>query len=162
MRIAVGFDHAGLPLRPVVLETLQRLGHEVKDCGASAFDPLDDYPDFARAVAEAVASGECARGILGCGSGVGASVAASKVPGARAALCQDPFSARQGVEDDDMNILCLGARVTGPSLAEVLIQIYLAARYSGAERHARRLGKVRRIEEDARAGVFETTQGRKP
>jgi ribose 5-phosphate isomerase B len=158
----VGFDHAGLPLRQIVLETLRRLGHEVKDLGAAEYDPLDDYPDFARAVAESVASGESDRGILACGSGVGASIAASKVPGARAALCQDPFSARQGVEDDDMNILCLGARVIGPSLAEDLIRIYLAAKFSGAERHSRRLGKVRRIEEDARAGVFETIRGRNP
>lgn len=161
MKIAVGFDHAGLPLRPAVLEILQRLGHDVRDFGAAEFDPLDDYPDFARRVAESVSSGDSTRGIVVCGSGVGASIAASKVPGARAALCQDPFSARQGVEDDDMNILCVGARVTGPSLAEELIRIFLAARYSGAERHARRLGKVRRIEEDARSGVFESIQGRK-
>jgi ribose 5-phosphate isomerase B len=157
----VGCDHAGYPLKPVVLDTLQRLGHEVQDCGAHSYDPADDYPDFARAVAQAVASGECARGIVVCGSGVGASVAASKVPGARAALCQDCFSARQGVEDDDLNVLCIGARVTGSSLAEELIRIFLAARYSGADRHARRLAKVRGIEEDARAGIFGETKGRK-
>lgn len=129
-------------------------GHVVEDVGA--FDSLpSDYPDFARRVAQAVRSGSCERGILVCGSGVGASVAANKVPGIRAALCHDTFSARQGVEDDDLNVLCLGARVIGPSLAQEVARAFLEARFSGAERHVRRVGKIRAIEEDARKGVFD-------
>jgi ribose 5-phosphate isomerase B len=114
-----------------------------------------DYPDFARAVALGVVSGGSERGIVLCGSGVGASVAATKVPGVRAAMCHDTFSARQGVEDDDMNVLCLGARVIGPALAAELVRAFVNAKFSGAERHVRRLAKVNAIERDAVRGVFD-------
>ncbi len=154
MRIAVGFDHAGFPLKADVLRVVGELGHAAKDFGANSTDPVD-YPDFARAVAVAVSRGECDRGIVVCGSGVGASVAATKVTGIRSALCHDTFSARQGVEDDDMNVLCLGARVIGPSLAAEVLRAFLAAKFSNAERHVRRLNKVKQIEADARAGVFD-------
>src|SRR5438128_11260696 len=128
--------------------------HEVADLGAFDAQP-SDYPDFARRVGEAVASGQCRRGILVCGSGVGASIAATKVPGIRAALCHDTFSARQGVEDDDMNVISLGARVIGPSLAAEVIKAFANARFSGAERHVRRLRQVNAIEEEARNGAFD-------
>jgi ribose 5-phosphate isomerase B len=154
MRIAVGFDHAGFPLKDEVLRLLSALGHEAEDFGTDSTEPVD-YPDFARAVAVSVASGQSERGIVVCGSGVGASVAATKVPGVRAALCHDTFSARQGVEDDDMNVLCLGARVIGPALAADVLRAYLGARFSGAERHVRRLNKVNAIEREAREGVFD-------
>ncbi|HEU5249398.1 MAG TPA: ribose 5-phosphate isomerase B [Thermoanaerobaculia bacterium] len=154
MRIAVGCDHAGFPLKASVIELLQRLGHSVEDVGTDSTEPVD-YPDFARAVATSVASGRSERGIVLCGSGVGASVAATKVPGVRASMCHDTFSARQGVEDDDMNVLCLGARVIGPALAEELVRAFVNAKFSGAERHIRRLEKVNGIETDARNGVFD-------
>ncbi len=154
MRIAVGCDHAGFPLKAGVIELLQRLGHSVEDVGTDSTEPVD-YPDFARAVATSVASGRSERGIVLCGSGVGASVAATKVPGVRASMCHDTFSARQGVEDDDMNVLCLGARVIGPALAEELVRAFVNAKFSGAERHIRRLEKVNGIETDARNGVFD-------
>ena len=154
MRIAVGFDHAGFPLKADVLRVVGEFGHVAKDFGTNSTDPVD-YPDFARAVAVAVSRGDCERGIVVCGSGVGASVAATKVTGIRSALCHDTFSARQGVEDDDMNVLCLGARVIGPSLAAEVLRAFLAAKFSNAERHVRRLNKVKQIEADARAGVFD-------
>ena len=154
MRVAVGFDHAGFPLKKTVLALLGNLGHEVQDFGTDSTEPVD-YPDFARKVAVAVESGQCDRGIVVCGSGVGASVAATKVTGIRSALCHDTFSARQGVEDDAMNVICLGARVVGPGLAEEVLKAFLGARFSGAERHVRRLAKIRAIEEDARRGVFQ-------
>ena len=146
MRIAVGADHAGFPLKALAVVQLQQLGHEVLDLGTDSDEPVD-YPDFAQAVAEAVMRGEAERGLLLCGSGVGASVAANKVPGVRAAVCHDTFSARQGVEDDDMNVLCLGARVVGPQLALDVIRAWDGAVFSGAERHTRRLNKVKAIEE---------------
>ena len=146
MRIAVGCDHAGFPLKGRAIAELQRLGHEVLDLGTHSEEPVD-YPDFAQAVAEAIMRGEADRGLLICGSGVGASVAANKVPGVRAAVCHDTFSARQGVEDDDMNVLCLGARVVGPELALEIVCAWVSAGFSNAERHARRLAKVRAIEE---------------
>ena len=146
MRIAVGADHAGFPLKALAVAQLQQLGHEVLDMGTDSEEPVD-YPDFAQAVAEAVMRGEAERGLLVCGSGVGASVAANKVPGVRAAVCHDSFSARQGVEDDDMNVLCLGARVVGPQLALDVIRAWDGAVFSGAERHTRRLNKVKAIEE---------------
>jgi ribose 5-phosphate isomerase B len=152
--IAVGCDHAGFPLKARVVRELQAAGHQIVDCGGFDTTP-SDYPDFARAVSTAVVQGRADRGVLVCGSGVGASVAANKVPGARAALCHDTFSARQGVEDDDMNVLCLGARVIGEELAAECIRAYLAARFSGAERHVRRVGKIAAIEADARAGTFD-------
>jgi ribose 5-phosphate isomerase B len=154
MIIAVGCDHAGFPLKEHVIEIIRSLKHEVLDCGATALVPGDDYPDYALAVAEAVRSGKAQRGIVVCGSGVGVSVAANKVPGIRAAMCHDTFSARQGVEDDSMNVLCLGARVIGPELASDVIRAYLPAQFSGAPRHQRRLNKVLQIEADALAGKF--------
>jgi ribose 5-phosphate isomerase B len=146
MRIAFSADHAGWPLRARVLDELAAGGHELVDCGGPEPVPGDDYPDAAAAVASAITSGRAERGILVCGSGVGASVAANKVLGIRAALCHDSFSARQGVEDDNMNILCLGARVVGIELAADLVRAFLGARFSGAERHRRRLGKVAAME----------------
>ena len=145
MRIAVGCDHAGFPLKDAAVDELKRLGHEVVDLGTNSSEAVD-YPDYAQAVGEAVMRGEVERGLLLCGSGVGASVAANKVPGVRAAVCHDTFSARQGVEDDDMNVLCLGARAIGPELALDVIRSWLGATFSNAERHARRLGKVKALE----------------
>ena len=142
MRIAVGADHAGFPLKERLVETISSAGHQIIDCGADRLIPGDDYPDYAESVAVAIRSGQADRGVLTCGSGVGASVAANKFAGIRAALCHDTFSAHQGVEDDSMNILCLGARVVGPSLAEELVIAFLRARFSNADRHARRLAKV--------------------
>lgn len=154
MKIAIGCDHAGFPLKAALVDEIRRAGHEVEDVGAFDDQP-SDYPDFARAVAERIASLRADRGVLVCGSGVGASVAANKVPRVRAALCHDTFSARQGVEDDDLNVLCLGARVIGPALAKEILLAFLEARFSHAERHARRLGKVKAIETDAREGLFD-------
>lgn len=145
MRIAVGCDHAGFPLKGTVMEELKRLGHEVIDLGTDS-DAAVDYPDYARAVAEAVLRGEATRGVVICGSGVGASVTANKIPGVRAAVCHDTFSARQGVEDDDMNVLCLGARIIGPQLALEVVRAWAGARFSNAERHVRRLNKIKAIE----------------
>jgi ribose 5-phosphate isomerase B len=145
MRYAVACDHAGFPLKATVLAELCTLGHEVIDLGTDSTDAVD-YPDYAAALAEAVADGRADRGIVVCGSGVGASVVVNKVPGVRGAMCHDTFSARQGVEDDDMNVLCLGARIIGPELAKDVIRSFERARFSGLERHQRRLGKVNAIE----------------
>ena len=142
MIIAVGTDHAGLPLKPAVVAAVRAAGHSVFDCGAFELEPTDDYPDFAERVAHAVLGGRAERGILVCGSGVGASVAANKFRGIRSALCHDTFSARQGVEDDAMNVLSLGARIIGPSLATELVGAFVRANFSGAERHRRRLAKI--------------------
>jgi ribose 5-phosphate isomerase B len=150
VKIALGTDHAGFVLKQTIRETVEDQGHEVVDCGAFELDPNDDYPDFAERVSRAVLDGKAQRGILICGSGVGASVAANKFRGIRSALCHDTFSARQGVEDDAMNVLTLGARVVGPSLAAELVRAFLHAEFSGAERHARRLSKVQRFEHDER------------
>jgi ribose 5-phosphate isomerase B len=146
MRIAVGADHAGVPLNEKAIAELRRLGHEVVDLGSHDASQPDDYPDYAIAVAEEVASGRCERGLLVCGSGVGVSVAANKFPGIRAAMCHDTYSARQGVEHDDMNVLCLGARVIGAELMLELLRVFAAARFSGEERHRRRLAKIAAIE----------------
>lgn len=146
MRIAIGADHAGYPLKGDAAAWVRELGHEVWDAGAYQYDQEDDYPDFAQAVAARVAAGAADRGIILCGSGVGASVAANKVKGVRAGLCHDTYSARQGVEHDGMNVLCLGARVIGPALARELVAAFLAAKFTGEERHARRLAKVRALE----------------
>ena len=154
MKIAIGCDHAGFPLKATLAEEIKAAGHEVEDVGAYSAEP-SDYPDFARAVADRVCSRRAERGVLICGSGVGASVAANKVPRVRAALCHDTFSARQGVEDDDLNVLCVGARVIGTELAKEVIRAFLAARFSDADRHARRLGKIKAIETDAREGLFD-------
>jgi ribose 5-phosphate isomerase B len=145
MRIAVGCDHAGFPLKAAAIEELRACGHEVVDLGTNSADAVD-YPDYAQAVAEAVLRGEAERGLLLCGSGVGACVAANKVPGVRAATCHDTFSARQGVEDDDMNVLCLGARVIGEQVARDVIRSWQGATFSNEERHLRRLNKVKDIE----------------
>jgi ribose 5-phosphate isomerase B len=148
--VAVGSDHAGFVLKPTILDAIRAAGHEALDCGAFEIEPGDDYPDFAERVARAVLDGRAERGVLVCGSGVGASVAANKFAGIRAGLCQDTFSAHQGVEDDAMNVLSLGARVVGPSLAAELVGAFLKAKFSGAERHRRRLDKVKSFESRAR------------
>ena len=145
MRVCVGGDHAGFELKRELEVALRLEGHEVLDVGADSSEP-SDYPDFARAVGEAVRDGRSERGVLICGSGVGASVAASKLRGIRAAVCHDTYSARQGVEHDDMNVLVLGARVIGAALARELVRAFLAARFSGEERHVRRLAKVAALE----------------
>ena len=146
MRVGIAADHGGFALKGQVAELLRGAGHEVVDFGAHQLDPADDYPDFITPLAKAVAAGEVERGVALCGSGVGASVAANKIPGVRAALIHDVFSAHQGVEDDDMNVFCLGGRVIGPALAWDLIQAFLVARFSGAPRHQRRLAKVHALE----------------
>jgi ribose 5-phosphate isomerase B len=146
MRVALGVDHGGFPLKHGIAELLRAMGHELVDAGAYSFDPADDYPDFARAAAEAVLAGNAERGILVCGSGAGASIAANKFRGIRAALCHDTYSAHQAVEHDNMNMLCLGARVIGPALAAELVRAYLGARFSGEERHVRRLAKIQSFE----------------
>ena len=145
MNLAVASDHGGYPLKARVIEELRKAGHEVSDLGTNSADPVD-YPDYARAVAEAVLSGRAERAVLLCGSGAGACVAANKFRGIRAATCHDSFSARQCVEDDDVNVLCLGARVIGPELAVELVRDYVNARFSGAERHRRRLAKIAAFE----------------
>lgn len=146
MNVAFGTDHGGFALRAAIVEAITAAGHTVIDCGAFQYDADDDYPDFSTEVARAVAGGRAWRGVLICGSGVGAAIAANKVRGVRACLCHDTFSARQGVEDDDMNVLALGARVIGPSLAVELVRTFLGAEFSNAERHRRRLEKVKRLE----------------
>jgi ribose 5-phosphate isomerase B len=146
MRIGIATDHGGFGLKEEMLSKLSAAGHEVVDFGAHALSPGDDYPDFVIPLAQAVAVGKVERGLAICGSGVGASVCANKVPGVRAALVHDHFSARQGVEDDDMNILCLGGWVVGPAAAWDLVQTFLSAGFSQAERHLRRLGKVISLE----------------
>jgi len=147
MRVGVGADHGGFQMKEQLVKRLAEQGHEVIDFGNMAFDPDDDYPDFAIPLARAVANGFVERGILLCGSGVGASVAANKVNGARAALCHDDYSARQGVEDDDLNILCLGGQTTGIAVAWDCTRSFLIARFSEAARHRRRLGKVIQVEQ---------------
>lgn len=149
MRIGMAADHGGFALKEALRESLSS-DHEIVDFGADEFDPEDDYPDFVAPLARAVAAGEVERGIVVCGSGVGACVAANKVPGVRAALITDPYSARQGVEDDDMNVICLGGRVLGPELALELARIFLAAGYKRLSRYERRLAKVRQLEETRR------------
>ena len=147
MKLAVASDHVGFPLKGRVIDELRRLGHEVADLGTDSTTPVD-YPDYARAVAHAILEGRAERAVLLCGSGAGASVAANKFRGIRAATCHDSFSARQCVEDDDVNVLCLGARVVGPELAVDLARDYAGARFSGAERHRRRLAKIAAFEAD--------------
>lgn len=142
MIVAIGSDHGGFVLKAPIIDAIRAAGHEVLDCGAFELQPGDDYPDFAARVAQAVSGGRAIRGVLICGSGVGASIAANKFVGIRAALCHDTFSAHQGVEDDSMNVIALGARVVGPSLAVELVTTFLRAEFSGAERHKRRLEKV--------------------
>lgn len=146
MRVGIAADHGGFALKQEIKQSLQTHGFDVTDFGAAVLSDGDDYPDFVVPLAKAVASGAVERGVAVCGSGVGASIAANKVAGARACLIHDSFSAHQGVEDDDMNIICLGGRIIGAALAWELTQIFLAARFSGAERHCRRLGKVKALE----------------
>ena len=146
MLIGIATDHGGFGLKEDLLVRLKKAGHEVVDFGAHCLESSDDYPDFVIPLARSVAAGKVVRGVAVCGSGVGASIAANKVPGARAALILDHFSARQGVEDDHMNIICVGGRVVGPEAAWDLVQAFLAAEFSQAERHLRRLGKVGQVE----------------
>jgi len=146
MRVGIGADHGGFEMKQQLAKLLAEGGHEVVDFGNKTYDATDDYPDFAIPLAQAVARGAVERGILICSSGVGASVAANKVHGVRAALCHDDYSARQGVEDDDMNVLCLGGRTTGTAVAWDCTLNFLGSRFSGAERHRRRLAKVAQLE----------------
>ena len=145
MRIAVGSDHAGFSLKQDVAEQLRRDGHQVIDVGTHSTEPVD-YPDSAEALGNAVREGKAERGVLLCGSGVGASAAANKLPGIRAAICHDGYSAHQGVEHDDMNVLVLGGRIIGTALALELVRTFVAARFSNEERHVRRLAKLKALE----------------
>jgi RpiB/LacA/LacB family sugar-phosphate isomerase len=145
MRIALGADHAGFPLKTEVVRFLEKEGHQVVDLGTDNTEPVD-YPDYAKAVGTAVQQGQVERGILVCGSGVGACVAANKLRGIRAALCHDTYTAHQGVEHDDVNVLCLGGRVVGPSLAFDILKAWLGARFSQGERHRRRVAKIVELE----------------
>jgi ribose 5-phosphate isomerase B len=151
MRVGIATDHGGFGLKEELIAQLRAAGHEVVDFGAHSMIPDDDYPDFVIPLAWAVAAGMVARGVAICGSGVGASVCANKVPGVRAALIHDHFSARQGVEDDHMNIICMGGRTVGPAVAWDLVQTFLAAEFSQAARHLRRLGKVAALEAERNA-----------
>jgi len=146
MKIGIASDHGGYELKEIIHPFLTSLGHDVVDFGPDHLDNSDDYPDYVIPMAKAVAAGTVERGIAICGSGVGACIAANKVHGARAALIGDHFSAHQGVEDDDMNILCLGGRITGYAVAEELVTVFLGAKFTGLERHKRRVGKVKELE----------------
>jgi ribose 5-phosphate isomerase B len=152
MKVAVAFDHRGVHLRNEILEALQAGGQEVVDLGTDTDAVRIDYPEKAAELGAAIKDGQAERGVLVCGSGVGASVAACKIAGIRAAICHDMYSAHQGVEHDDMNVLCLGSEVVGPSLAADLVRTFLAARFDGEERHAARLEMIRRMEEGMRNG----------
>jgi ribose 5-phosphate isomerase B len=156
MKVAVAFDHRGVKLRARVLEELQRLGHEPVDLGTDRDEPRVDYPDKAREVAEAIRAADAERGILVCGSGVGAAIAACKFRGVRAAICHDTYSAHQGVEHDDMNVLCIGSGVVGADLAAEVIAAFLAAEFDGGERYVRRLEKIEAIEREASGVEVET------
>lgn len=147
MRIAVATDHAGFPLKDAVIQVVREAGHEPIDLGTNSTEPVD-YPDYAEKLGRAILEGQADRGVLICGSGVGASIAANKIHGIYAGLCHDYYSAHQGVEHDDMNVLCLGARVIGPALVPELVQAFLGAQFSTEERHRRRVGKVREIERE--------------
>ena len=146
MRVGIAADHGGFALKEQLVVALREHGHEVVDFGAASFDPGDDFPDYVLPLARAVAAGEVTRGLAVCGSGVGACVAANKIKGVRAALVTESFSAHQGVEDDDMNIMCLGGRVLAFNLSWELVQAFLAARFIGGERHRRRLAKIAVVE----------------
>jgi len=147
MRVAFASDHAGFQMKNDLLEMAKSRGFEVLDVGPFQYNPADDYPDFAEAIGVALRDGKADRGVLICGSGVGASIAAAKMHGIRAAVCHDSYSAHQGVEHDDMNVLVLGARIIGSELARDLMVSFLGANFSGEERHRRRLAKVLKIEE---------------
>jgi len=146
MRVGIATDHGGFLLKKELIAHLREAGHDVVDFGADSVNPGDDYPDFVMPLARAVAAGKLERGVAICGSGVGAAVCANKIAGVRAGLVHDHFSARQGVEDDHMNIICMGGRTVGPAVAEDLVDTFLAAGFSQAERHLRRLGKVAALE----------------
>lgn len=146
MKIAIAADHGGFPLKAELIRLIQSLGHQVEDLGAHQPDPSDDYPDFAQAVGQSIQQGKADRAVLLCGSGVGACVAANKMKGVRAGLCHDSYSAHQGVEHDDINVLCLGARIIGPALATELVTAFVSAKFTAEQRHARRLEKVKAIE----------------
>jgi ribose 5-phosphate isomerase B len=146
MKIGIAADHGGFELKEYLKTFLANKGHEVEDFGAFAYDSQDDYPDFVVPLGKAITSGQVERGLAVCGSGVGASVVANKIAGVRAALINDHFSAHQGVEDDDLNLLCLGGRVTGNMAAQELVEAFLDAEFTGAERHRRRLDKVKALE----------------
>jgi ribose 5-phosphate isomerase B len=146
VKIGIAADHGGFELKKILYPFLESLGHEVKDFGAYEINKLDDYPDLVIPLAKAIASKEVERGIAVCGSGVGASVVANKIAGVRAALINDPFSAHQGVEDDDLNMLCLGGRITGFMVAQEFVKAFLDAQFTNAERHKRRLQKVIELE----------------
>ncbi len=150
MKVALGADHGGFEMKQALVAILEEAGHEVLDLGADSANPNDDYPDFALAVGRAVVRGEAERGILVCGSGAGAAIAANKLRGIRAALAHDTYTAHQMVEHDNANVCCLGARVIGPELAAEVVRTFVEARFSGEERHRRRLAKVARMEEEAR------------
>jgi ribose 5-phosphate isomerase B len=152
MRVGIATDHGGYGLKEELIVLLQRAGHDVVDFGAHDLNNSDDYPDYVTPLAQAVVARRVDRGVAICGSGVGASVCANKIPGVRAALIHDHFSAKQGVEDDHMNILCMGGRTVGPAVAWDLVQTFLSAEYSQAERHLRRLGKVALLETECDQG----------
>ncbi|HEY7729970.1 MAG TPA: RpiB/LacA/LacB family sugar-phosphate isomerase [Gaiellaceae bacterium] len=146
MRVAAAFDHRGVKLRTAVLGTIAATGHDPVDLGTDTDAERVDYPDLARALGMAIRRGDAVRGVLVCGSGVGASVAATKIPGIRAAICHDSYSAHQGVEHDDMNVLCLGSEIVGGELAAELVRAFLGARFDGGDRYLRRLEKVEALE----------------
>lgn len=146
MNVAVACDHGGFPLKAKVIEVIRAAGHEALDLGTNSTDPVD-YPDYARAIGEAIQQGRAERGVLLCGSGIGACVASNKMRGIRAGVCHDTYSAHQGVEHDDMNVLTLGARIIGPELVPELVRAFLGAKFTGEERHVRRLSKVKAMEE---------------
>ena len=152
MRVAVAFDHRGVKLREKLLAELAALGHETVDLGTDKPEPRIDYPDKAREIGEAIRNGEAELAVFVCGSGVGASVAANKLAGIRAAICHDTYSAHQGVEHDAMNVLCLGSEVVGPELAAELTRVFLAARFNGGERYVRRLEKIEEMEREKSYG----------
>ena len=146
MKIAVAADHGGYPLKAIVIETIRQSGHEAIDLGTHSTAPVD-YPDYAEAAGRAIQSGKAERAVIICGSGVGAAVAANKMRGIRAGVCHDTYSAHQGVEHDDVNVLALGARIIGPSAAIELVRAFLTAKFSGEDRHLQRLAKVKQLEE---------------
>ncbi len=146
MKIAIACDHGGFPLKDPMIHVIESMGHELVDLGAHEYDKHDDYPDFARYIGQAIQHGHADKGVLLCGSGVGACIAANKQDGIRASVCHDVYSAHQGVEHDAMNVLCLGSRIIGPQLAEDLVRAFIKAEFSGEERHQRRLEKVMALE----------------
>lgn len=155
MRIAIACDHAGFPLKSEILAAVRSLGHQIVDLGTDSREAVD-YPDFAEKAGDALRNGQADRAIVLCGSGVGASIAANKIPGVYGAVCHDTYSAHQGVEHDDMNLLALGARIVGPELAREIVLAFLQARFSHEERHLRRVGKTRAIENKYLCGLEKT------